>query len=130
MGEGGPYWLDQGELTRVRLIDYTGDGTNDRVIPLGVVCDEVKIIRTDVRNPAVDHLATAYATRDTYAVYYEDGAAGAVAHAGGGLADAMWQGFNPARDSVILGSAGGNSKGTNQNAVTYRIVAKKYRSMA
>ncbi len=130
MGERQAYWESAGgELEDVKLIDYTGDGTNDRVIALGGVFDTVEVLRRGPLNPAVDHLGRAFAVRDVYMAYYQVGGSNLVRHVGGSFTDTVFQGFNPARDGVILGSSGGTSPGTNFNAATYRLVAKKFRSM-
>lgn len=127
----GAYWESPGgELEDVKLLDYTGDGTNDRVLALGAVFDTVKIIMKGNLMTSVDHLAVAYAVREDHQVFYHKGTVDAVRHVGGSFANGMFQGFNPARDSVVLGSTGGTSIGTNLDATGYRLVAKKFRSMA
>lgn len=127
MGTGGAYWLDLGELEAVRILDYTGDGTNNRQIDLGDVYDEVEIRTRENKAATGGWVVQAWALREIYGVlHYASNALKALAGVTGA---ALWKGFTAGRDKVDLGTDGSANSSTNASGERFRLRAKKFRSV-
>ena len=129
-----PYYATKaGALAAIAVIDYTGDNVDNRAIPLGDVYDEVEVTSRDSMATNVDHLVRAHAVfgagAQSYGIDYNVGASNVMRNTCGAAAATMWQGFGAARDTVVCGSNGISTTGTNRSGFLYRIVARKYRSV-
>lgn len=133
MGERQAYWTDPGGLLEeIKEIDYTGDSANNREILLGGTFNDVEVYPMDTLG-AADHLALArsfMAPGGTEVRTVTKFESGACTHASGSAAGAWWQGFEGGRDRVRLGATGSAIYGTNRAAYSYKIIARRYRTIA
>ncbi len=128
MPDAGAYWLDLGELESVRMIDYTGDGVDNRLIDLGGVYDVAVIFSRDAFGMAANWVMAAWALRDAYSLLVILN--GIMSGLGGANCDGRWKGFSSAtRDKLDLGNTGAGAGGTNVNARLFRVMALKFRSL-
>lgn len=120
-------------LDKILIDTYTGDGTNNRIIDLGDIYDEVHIYNNEPVDKEEAGCLRAWAVQQSYGLIYEDIDDKVAAGETDGAADNFFQGklFSPGDENKIkLGSNGTNKRGTNYSGWVYRIVAKKYRAIA
>ena len=106
------------------LLDYTGDGTNNRFVDLGFAPDGVIVFQRGSFLGGAAHLIQAWALGDCFQVIYQPGG-GAVAEARmNAQATAYFQGI--AGTGIVCGTNGGQAGGTNVLTRLYRILAWQY----
>lgn len=131
MPEGGAYWQKVG-LEAVAVIDYTGDDTNNREIPLGDTYDEVRLYPRGNLDNSTGFAAHAWSfrTATTHAYGLIDQKLAQYLRAWVGTpADPYWKGLVASRDAVHLGTNGALDWSTNRNARLYSLVCYRYRSV-
>lgn len=109
----------------ITTTDYTGDGTNNRVIDVGIAADMVLIFPRDNRSEAFNHLGLAYAVGNAHGVFYHDSTDRYVKHESMLSADDYFKGIHTGT-TIQGGSSGSDDWGINANAREYRALAFKF----
>lgn len=122
-----PYWQNF-PLDLVVIHDYTGDGTNDRQVDLGVDCDAVEVRSPGSFAANVSHLVCAHALRTAYSVCTNDGPAAKNQHRVGAAGDDYWQGKMSGANltKIELGANGALASGTNVQGRAYRVLGYRF----
>ncbi len=116
-----------GVLAERVVVDYTGDGTNNRDIDLGMECDAVRIVPRTGYSDGSNHVTLAYADGTVYGCYY-NGSSFKVGHASMASADGYIQGIQAGTDNVRLGTSGSSPYGPNVNAALYTAIGYRFSS--
>lgn len=112
------------ESSRMVIVDYVGNGANDRFVDLGFAPDGVMVFQRGDFVTGAAHLIQAVALGDCTHVFYEPGGGAVARILTNALATAHFQGI--AGTGFVTGTNGGQAGGTNVATRLYRVIAWQY----
>lgn len=125
------YWQPAGNLLKVRVVHYVGDGTNSRLIDLGDVYDWVRVVVTDDKSSGDTVGMVGEAIPGTVLGNTVLNASPLVG-VGGAASSAFWEGkeTGPGDETkVLLGTLGDSPLGFNRTGWEYAVYAFKFRNV-
>lgn len=124
--------LPHGVVTKV--IDHTweGDDGDDKEVDLGDDYDFILIFLEESRDANTDHFVMAYAFKNVYGAFSEEGPAlNHTSHKSMASTNNYFQGKMTGGDAdkIKLGAVGADQRGANYTGWTYRLIGFKFSSM-